>query len=158
MQLLDLEHYKEVVGHFATGVVVVTSVDDDGPIGFTCQTFGSLSLDPVLISFSARSKSTSWPRIRNVGVVGLNILSLEQESLARTFATSDADKFAGVAWSPGPQGTPFLAGTIARLEGSVTTVGSYGDHDIAVVEVRHGELSPGSPLLYYRGGYRELGD
>lgn len=153
MNVLQMEHYKEVIGHFATGVVVVTAISEEGPVGFTCQTFGSLSIDPILVSFSARTSSRTWPKIRSVGRLGLNILSKDQEALARTFATSVDDKFGGVAWTKAPNGSPFLDGSLARLQGVVQQVGSYGDHDIAVVEIDYCETNAGVPLLFYRGGY-----
>ncbi|HEV2427211.1 MAG TPA: flavin reductase family protein, partial [Acidimicrobiales bacterium] len=102
---MDAAAYRRVVGHFATGVAVVTAATGEGPAGFTCQSFGSLSLEPVLITFSAASGGRSWPRVRDVGVVGVSILAEGQEPLARAFATSGADKFAGAPWTPGPAGS-----------------------------------------------------
>lgn len=153
MSSLDLDHYKEVVSHYATGVVVITAMTPDGPVGFTCQTFGSLSLDPVLISFAAKSSGQSWPRIRSAGIVGISMLSADQEDLARGFARSSVDKFAGVAWSKAPHGSPLLEGSLAHLEGEILSVTTYGDHDIAIVAVDYVQASAASPLLYYRGGY-----
>jgi flavin reductase (DIM6/NTAB) family NADH-FMN oxidoreductase RutF len=150
---VDLDHYKDVVSHYATGVVVITAMTPDGPVGFSCQTFGSLSLDPVLISFAAKSAGQSWPRIRSVGIVGISMLSADQEDLARRFARSGVDKFAGVAWAQAPHGSPLLEGSLAHLEGRILSVTTYGDHDIAVVAVDYVQANAASPLLYYRGGY-----
>jgi flavin reductase (DIM6/NTAB) family NADH-FMN oxidoreductase RutF len=150
---LDLDHYKDVVSHYATGVVVITAMTSNGPVGFTCQTFGSLSLDPVLISFAAKSAGQAWPLIRSAGIVGVSMLSADQEDLARGFARSGADKFAGVEWVEGPLGSPLLAGSLAHLEGEILSVTTYGDHDIAVVAVNYVQANAASPLLYYRGGY-----
>ena len=150
---LDIANYKEVVGHYATGVVVVTAHTSEGPAGFTCQTFGSLSLEPILVSVTARSNSNSWPKVREVGVVGINILSSEQEALARVFATSGIDKFDGVGWTRGPNGTPLLSGALAHLEGRIVAESTYGDHDIAVVEIDYVLSHAGAPLVYYRGGF-----
>ncbi|HUV57322.1 MAG TPA: flavin reductase family protein [Acidimicrobiales bacterium] len=153
MDSLEIAHFKEVLGHFVTGVVVVTGGSPGGPAGFTCQTFGSLSLEPMLISFAATSKGSSWSRVRGGGVVGLNILASEQEALARVFAQSGADKFAGVGWTTGPGGSPMLDGALAHLEGRIVDVVSYGDHDIVVVAVDFAASHPGEPLIYYRGGF-----
>lgn len=154
MNSLEIAHFKEVLGHFATGVVVVTAQTSDGPAGFTCQTFGSLSLEPMLISFAASAVGNSWSRIRGHGSVALNILSSEQETLARVFAQSGADKFAGIGWSVGdPGGAPLLEGALAHLSGKIIDIASHGDHDIAVVEVQHAVSHPGEPLIYYRGGF-----
>jgi len=150
---LDVANFKEVVGHYATGVVVITALAPEGPVGFTCQTFGSLSLDPILISFAARTSSNSWPKVRAVGVVGVNILSSGQEALARVFATSGIDKFEGVGWTRGPNGTPLLADALAHLEGRIVAESTYGDHDIAVFEVDYVLTHGGAPLVYYRGGF-----
>jgi flavin reductase (DIM6/NTAB) family NADH-FMN oxidoreductase RutF len=145
-----------VLGHFVTGVVVITASTPEGPAGFTCQTFGSISLEPSLISFSARTASTSWPRIRAVGVLGVNILSGEQEPLAKIFATTGTEKFAGVTWSPGPGGAPLIEGALAHLEGRVVSVSAQGDHDIVVVGVDFVASHTGRPLVFYRGGFSTL--
>jgi len=153
---IDVPHFKEVLGHFVTGVAVVTATTPEGPVGFTCQTFGALSLEPTLISFSALSSSHSWPRARDVGVVGINILSSDQEAIARVFGRSGADKFAGIDWSSGPNGSPLIDGALAHLEGRVEFVTTQGDHDIVVVAVEFGVRHHGVPLLFYRGQFRGL--
>jgi 3-hydroxy-9,10-secoandrosta-1,3,5(10)-triene-9,17-dione monooxygenase reductase component len=150
---IDVARFKEVLGHFVTGVAVVTAATPDGPVGFTCQTFGALSLEPTLISFSALSASHSWPRARGVGQVGVNILSSEQEATARIFGKSGAEKFAGVGWTPGPKGSPLIDGALAHLEGRIELVSSQGDHDIVVVAVEYGVSHHGAPLVFYRGRY-----
>jgi flavin reductase (DIM6/NTAB) family NADH-FMN oxidoreductase RutF len=131
----------------------VTAATPEGPVGFTCQTFGALSLEPILISFSAFSTSHSWPKARAVGVVGINILSSEQELVARVFGKPGSDKFADVGWSLGPDGAPLIDGALAHLEGRVQFVTTQGDHDIVVAEAEHVESFPGAPLIFYRGGY-----
>jgi flavin reductase (DIM6/NTAB) family NADH-FMN oxidoreductase RutF len=149
----DNAHCKEVLGHYVTGIVVVTATTPEGPAGFTCQTFGSLSIDSALVFFAATSTSPSWQRVRQVGVVGINILRDDQESLARGFAVSGVDKFAGVPWIAAPNGSPFLEGSLAYLEGTIREVTNHGDHDIIVAELDFASTEPGGPLVYYRGGY-----
>ncbi len=156
MSSLEIAHYKEVVGHYVTGVVAVTASTPDGLAGFTCQTFGSLSLEPILVSFAARSVGESWSRVKNAESIGINILSSEQEALARVFATTGIDKFNGVGWSVGPEGAPMLDGAIAHLEGRISQLCTYGDHDIAIVAIDYVAAHPGTPLVYYRGGFAEL--
>lgn len=156
MSSLDGARYREVLGHYLTGVVVVTASSPDGPAGFTCQAFGSLSVDEQLIYFAASVTSVSWGRIREVGVVGLSILSDGQEPLARVFAVTGTDKFAGVAWHEGPRGTPLLDGALVSLEGTIVEVTNHGDHDIVIVKIATAVTSEGAPLAYYRGGYRVL--
>lgn len=156
MSSIDVARFKEVLGHFATGVAVVTAATPEGPVGFTCQTFGALSLEPTLISFSALSASHSWPRARDVGVVGVNILSGDQESVARVFGKSGPEKFAGIAWTPAPGGSPLIDGSLAHLEGHVEFVTTHGDHDVVVVAVAYAQHHHGVPLVFYRGGFRSL--
>ena len=156
MEERDVTNFKEVLSHFVTGVVVITGATGDGPAGFTCQTFGSLSLEPRLISFSARSSSRSWPRVRSLGVLGVNILAASQEAVARSFATASDDKFEGVSWFPGPTGSPLIEGSIAHLEGTIDSVASHGDHDLVVVAVHFVASHAGSPLVYFQRGYRAL--
>jgi 3-hydroxy-9,10-secoandrosta-1,3,5(10)-triene-9,17-dione monooxygenase reductase component len=152
----DNAHCKEVLGHYVTGIVIVTAMTPEGPAGFTCQTFGSLSVDSALVFFAATSTSPSWQRVRLVGVVGINILRDDQEPLARGFAVSGVDKFAGVPWIAAPNGSPFLEGSLAYLEGTIREVTNHGDHDIIVAELDFASTEPGGPLVYYRGGYRVL--
>jgi flavin reductase (DIM6/NTAB) family NADH-FMN oxidoreductase RutF len=150
---LDISHYKEVVGHYVTGVVVITAHTAEGPVGFTCQTFSSLSLDPILISFAAKSAGRSWLRIRGAEAVGFNMLAADQVDVARVFATSGIDKFADVHWNTAPHGSPLLEGAIAHLEGRILSVATHGDHDFAVVAIDFVQADAGSPLLYYRGDF-----
>ena len=154
---LDVSHYKEAVGHFPTGVAVVTGRAGDGPAGFTCQSFGSLSLEPMMVCFGANLEGRSWRSMRDAGAVGVNVLAESQEALARAFATPGIDKFAGVGWAPGPQGSPLLEGAIAHLEGRVVSSVVHGDHDLVVVAVDFAQCHPGRPLIYYRGGFTGLG-
>jgi flavin reductase (DIM6/NTAB) family NADH-FMN oxidoreductase RutF len=154
---IDSAHFKEVLGHYITGIVIVTAMTPEGPAGFTCQTFGSLSIDSALVFFAAITASPSWQRVRQAGVVGINILADDQEHLARGFAVSGVDKFAGVPWVGAPNGSPFLDGAHAHLEGTIREVTSHGDHDIIVAELDYASTEPGEPLAYYRGGYRLLG-
>jgi flavin reductase (DIM6/NTAB) family NADH-FMN oxidoreductase RutF len=153
---LDAAHFKEVLGHYATGLVIVTAATSEGPAGFTCQTFGSLSLDPTLVMFAASSEGSSWSRVRECARVGVSVLSADQEPLARRFATSGVDKFEGVPWEKAPEGSPLLEGALAHIEGNLATIATYGDHDVAVVGVTYVHAHSGHPLIYFRGGFGEL--
>lgn len=156
MNPVDLAHYKEAVGHFPTGVAVVTGSTTDGPAGFTCQTFGSLSLEPTLVSFGANNSGKSWSRLRGVEVLGVSVLAQDQEVTARVFATRGIEKFSGVGWSAAPGGSPLIDGAIVHLEGRVLNVVTHGDHDLVVMSVEFAATHPGRPLVYYRGGYNCL--
>ncbi len=145
---------REVLGHFVSGIVVVTAAGADGPLGFTCQSFSSLSLDPPLVSLAPARASTTWPRIRAAGAFCVNVLAAEHEDLSAAFARSGVDKFAGVTWTPGPSGAPVLEGVSAWVDCALWAEYDGGDHTIAVGRVRDLGADPSRPpLLYYRGRY-----
>ncbi len=156
MSQLDVTHFKHVVGHFATGVAVVASATSRGPVGFTCQTFGSLSLEPLLVSFAASNTGRSWPLIHRADFVGISVLSEDQEAIARLFATSGADKFRDLQLEFAPHGSPLVPGALAHLEGRIEMVVAHGDHDLVSAAVHFAAAHPGKPLLYYRGGFGML--
>ncbi|MFF7204633.1 MULTISPECIES: flavin reductase family protein [unclassified Streptomyces] len=147
--------FRRVLGHFATGVTVVTTRDEDGPAGFACQSFASLSLDPPLVVFMVGRTSTTWPRIARAGAFCVNILGEEQGLLCRGFAVSGADKFAGVAHRPAPvTGSPLLDGVPAWVDCTVQSVHTGGDHLIVVGRIAAlGAAEDGAPLLFHRGRF-----
>src|SRR3954465_12345060 len=107
---------REVLGHFASGVTVVTADTETGPIGFTCQSFSSLSLDPPLVVFAPGRSSRTWPRLREIGRFCVNVLAEDQTDLSSRFARSGTDKFAGVGWRPSRHGSPVLDGVVAWID------------------------------------------
>jgi 3-hydroxy-9,10-secoandrosta-1,3,5(10)-triene-9,17-dione monooxygenase reductase component len=154
---LDGTRMREVLGHFASGVVVVTAAATDGPLGFTCQSFSSLSLDPPLISLAPARTSSTWPRIRAVGAFCVNVLADDHEHHSVRFARSGVDRFAGVSWTPGPDGAPILDGVAAWVAATLEHEYDGGDHTIAVGRVRALGADAGrAPLLFHRGRYGRL--
>lgn len=153
MSGIDQAEFRAVLGHFASGVVVVTAVHESTPAGFTCQSFFSLSLDPPLVAFAPSRASNSWPRVAGAGHLCINVLASDQEALARTFANSGVDKFAGVGWMAGPHQAPRLHGALAWIDCSVETVHEAGDHLLVVARADALETGTGHPLLFYRGGF-----
>ncbi|MHB8662950.1 MAG: flavin reductase family protein [Acidimicrobiales bacterium] len=148
------EHYRTTLGHFCTGVTIVSAMSDGAPVGFTCQSFSALSLEPALILICPGKTSSSWPKIEAAGHFCVNVLSEEQEELCRGFAMSGADKFAGIGWTPAPStGAPLLHGALAWVECRLDSVQDGGDHVVAIGRVLEMGSSPGAPLLFYRGGY-----
>ncbi|MGW6719533.1 flavin reductase family protein [Streptomyces sp. NPDC054995] len=147
--------FRRVLGHFASGVTVVTACDADGPAGFACQSFASLSLDPPLVSFMVARTSTTWPRIARAGAFCVNILGAEQGALCRGFAVSGADKFAGVAYEDAPAtGSPLLDSVPAWIDCRIHAVHTGGDHLIVVGRVEAlGAAEEGEPLLFHRGAF-----
>ena len=151
----DGARFRQVLGHFPTGVTVITADSPDGPVGLAIGSFTSVSLDPPLVAFCPDKRSSSWPRIREAGVFCVNVLGEDQELLCRTFASKGADKFKGIGWEPTSTGSPRLAGVLAWIDCTVEVVHDAGDHEICVGRVSEmdvGEESEG-PLVFYRGGY-----
>jgi flavin reductase (DIM6/NTAB) family NADH-FMN oxidoreductase RutF len=152
--LVESGRMREVLGHFASGVVVVTAVTEDGPAGFTCQSFNSLSLEPPLVSFSPARTSSTWPRIRAVGTFCVNILADHHAEISAAFARPGTDKFAGVAWEPAPSGAPLLEGVSAWIDCTLEHEFPGGDHTIVVSRVQQlGSDGTRAPLLFHRGAY-----
>ncbi|WP_121708923.1 flavin reductase family protein [Streptomyces sp. E5N91] len=150
----DTATFRSVIGHFCSGVTVVTGQTDDGPVGFTCQGFHSLSLEPALIVLLPGRGSTSWPRIAATGSFCVNVLAGDQEEVSNAFAVSGGDKFGGVDWRPSPYGSPMIEGAAAWIHCTVDQVHKGGDHWIVVGAVR--DLAANAdpdPLLFYRGKY-----
>ncbi|MFD9607820.1 flavin reductase family protein [Streptomyces sp. NPDC059083] len=147
--------FRRVLGHFASGVTIVTALDANGPAGFACQSFASLSLDPPLVAFMVARTSTTWPRIAAAGTFCVNVLGAGQGPLCRSFAVSGADKFAGVDWAPAPvTGSPRLAGAPAWIDCAITAVHTGGDHLIVVGRVEGlGAARDSAPLLFHQGRF-----
>jgi 3-hydroxy-9,10-secoandrosta-1,3,5(10)-triene-9,17-dione monooxygenase reductase component len=152
--VVSQEHYRATLGHFCSGVTIVTAHGPDGPAGLTCQSFAALSLDPPLILVCPGKSSSSWPKIEAAGAFCVNVLAEDQEELGRVFAARGADKFSGVGWRPGAfSGAPVLADVLAWIECRLESVHDGGDHVIAVGRVLDLGAVEGRPLLFYRGGY-----
>lgn len=151
--VIDQQTFKEVMGSFATGVTIVTATEDDLPVGFTCQSFVSLSIDPPLVALAPARSSTSWPRIREAGSFCVNVLAEDQRDVCLAFARSGADKFAGLDWQNGPAGAPRLASCLAWVDCSLEVAHDAGDHELVVGRVVDLEVGQGRPLLFWRSGF-----
>jgi 3-hydroxy-9,10-secoandrosta-1,3,5(10)-triene-9,17-dione monooxygenase reductase component len=155
-ELSDLSprRIRNVLGHFATGLTVITAATENGPAGFTCQSFASLSLEPALVTFSPARTSSTWPLLRRAGRFTINILPADHQHLAAQFARSGADKFAGVNHSPSPLGNPVLDGALAWVDCELHQEYDGGDHTIVVAAVRAlSARSDVDPLLFFKGDY-----
>ena len=150
----DAATYRTVLGHFATGVVIVTAMDGDEPVGMACNSFTSVSLEPPLVLFCAAKSSTTWPRIQAAGKWAANILDEDGEEVCRLFAQKGADRFARIAYAPGRTGSPILEEALAFADCETIAEHDAGDHVIVVGRVIElGYQHEGKPLLFYRGGY-----
>lgn len=151
--------FREALGHYASGITVITSQMDGEPIGFTCQSFYSVSMSPPLVSFSVMASSASYPRIREAGRFAVNVLSGEQVGISNQFARRGTDKWHGVEWQPSPLGNPIIAGSLHWFDCELHAEHSAGDHLIVIGEVRALSLQDATaaqPLLYFKGQYRNL--
>jgi flavin reductase (DIM6/NTAB) family NADH-FMN oxidoreductase RutF len=137
----------------AATVTVVTAAGEGRPVGFTATSFTSVSLRPPVVSFCLHRGSSSWPSVRVAEHVGVHLLASGQADLARTFATSGIDRFAGVGWRSGPHGVPLLDDTLAWLLCRVVQRVPAGGHTIVLAEPVAGEHVDGAPLLYHDGRY-----
>ncbi|OBC10929.1 hypothetical protein A5784_36120 [Mycobacterium sp. 852013-50091_SCH5140682] len=162
--VVTAETIRSVLGHFPTGVIVVTAHTVSGPVGMTLQSFISLSLDPPLVLLSVAKTSTSWPRIAESDQFVVNVLSEGQSELARQFARSGADKFEGVDCEHDPRlGGPLLAGVSAWVNCQAEAQYDGGDHTIVVARVLaasvaeppsdHGHVAP---LVFHRSSFPRL--
>jgi flavin reductase (DIM6/NTAB) family NADH-FMN oxidoreductase RutF/DNA-binding IclR family transcriptional regulator len=151
---LDDGRFREVLGHYPTGVVVVTACDAGGrPLGMTIGSFSSVSLDPPLIAYLPTRSSRTFARIRAAETFCINILAGDQEDLCRRFASGPRD-FAGVAWQRSPGGAPVLADTVGWIECSTHDISEAGDHYLVLGRVTGLQVSrPVQPLLFFQGGY-----
>lgn len=156
--LAEARRFRDVLGRFASGVTVVTTISNDEPVGMTCQSFSSVSLDPPLVLFLPAKSSRSWPLIQRSGKFCVNFLAADQAELSNTMASRGTDKFADVKWTPAAQtGSPMLEGALAQLDCTIHTVHEAGDHYVVigrVVDLVAAEGGEQDPLLFFRGSYR----
>ena len=153
----DSARFRQVLGHFPTGVCVVSAITDGVPTGMAIGSFFSISLDPPLVGFCAGKGSSTWPKLREAGQFCVSILGDDQEEASRRFASKETDKFAGLAWDHSPLGSPRLGGALAWIDCTLETVHDAGDHDIAIGAVHDLSVADeGRPLVFFRGGYSTL--
>lgn len=153
----EIRRFRDAIGQFATGVCVVTAFSENGPTGMTANAVASLSLRPLLMIVcfdrTARTRLAAEKSRR----VGVNVLSSEQEDLAKVFASKsrEEEKFAGVEWSD-RAGAPVIAGSPAWFVGDLVDLHPGGDHEIGILAVHEFGADGGDPLLYHRGAYARL--
>lgn|SRR5512142_2017824 len=159
----DSDAFRKVMGHFATGVSVVTTFDGERPVGITVNALSSVSLEPALVMIALDRRRRITPFVHETRRYAVNILGEDQQALSDCFAGApvvpDREAFCGAAWRPGPEtGMPLLEGVIATLECVVEAVESVGDHELfigRVVAIANDEHHP-MPLLYYRRRYLRI--
>ncbi|MQW75362.1 flavin reductase [Nocardioides sp. dk4132] len=146
---------RRVMGQFASGVTVVTAIDDGEPVGFVCQSFASVSLDPPLVLFCAALGGTTWPRIQRAGRFSVNVLAEEQQDLCARFGSRAGRRFEGLDWARSRWGTPSLPGVLARVHCEIDAVHRAGDHDVVIGAVDELEwVGHADPMVFFRGAFR----
>lgn len=166
---VDPRTFRNVLGQFCTGITVITTMaagSTDGesaqrtgepvPVGFACQSFAALSLQPPLVLFCPTAGSRSWQAIAAGGKFCVNILHEKQKDVATRFGSKVADKFDGIKWTPSRLGMPVITGALAHIDCTVHSVHDGGDHLVVFGAVQALSDVPRvkpRPLLFYRGGY-----
>ena len=153
---MDPKHFRQVLGQYPTGVVIVTSVSAQGEaLGMTVGSFTSVSLDPPLVAFLPDKASSSWKALRESGPrFCVNVLAAQQEDVCRAVASRKVNKFHDVRWRPSAAGNPIIDGAVAYIDCTVEAIHDAGDHHIVIGRVHDLDLTgTGHPLLFFRGGY-----
>jgi flavin reductase (DIM6/NTAB) family NADH-FMN oxidoreductase RutF len=151
--------FRLVMGHFATGVSVVTTFDGERPAGITVNAFSSVSLDPALVLVALDRRRFITPMVERFGRYAVSVLGADQQALSDCFAHAPVspgrEAFCGASWHPGPTGLPLIDGSIATLECTVVQTFSAGDHDLFIGRVDSLEQHRDgvAPLLYFRRRY-----
>lgn len=154
------------MGVFASGVTVVSGIDDGEPVGFACQSFASVSLRPPLVLFCADHRGRAWPRIRHAGRFTVNVLAERQDEICARFGSSRGQKFEGLPWRESGWGTPALDDVLLRVHCAVHDVHVAGDHDVVIGRVLaidepadgvggsdNGPEAAERPMIFYRGRF-----
>ncbi|WP_204250232.1 flavin reductase family protein [Mycolicibacterium goodii] len=153
---LEPAFFREVLGQYPTGVVVVTAMSPSGePLGMTVGTFTSVSLDPPLVAFMPSKSSSSWRALQESGKrYCINVLSADQQRIGRDIAVRKSDKFTGIEWRPSRHGNPLIVGAVAHIDCDAETVHDAGDHYIVIARVSDLDIhNTEYPLVFFRGGY-----
>jgi len=151
---IDPRDFRNALGTYATGVTIITAVGSDGkPVGITCNSFASVSLNPPLVLWSLVLYSSSLSAFQNASHFAVNVLGANQQALANKFAKSSDDKFVGVDWKPGLGGAPLLKDSVANFQCRAANRYYGGDHVIFLGAVEAYSYSRNEPLLFARGGY-----
>jgi flavin reductase len=154
----DPKRQRQIIGHFATGVTVVTTDGEAGSHGMTANAVASLSLDPPLILVAVDKRAAMLEFLLGNRCFAVNILRADQEDVSRRFAVPGPKDFSDLSITTAATGSPILVEGLAFLDCRVYEVLPGGDHDIFLGEILEGDLRGGDPLLYFAGGYRRLGE
>lgn len=151
---INTRELRDAFGAFMTGVTIVTTArDDDQPLGFTANSFSSVSLDPALLLVSIAKTSSNYQTFSTTGHFAINILAEGQKDLSNTFARPSEDRFAQVDWQLSAHRNPLIADVSAWFDCTTHAVIDAGDHALLVGKVEAFHSAGYAGLGYYRGGY-----
>lgn len=153
-------HFRNVLSTFCSGVTVVTSTAESAPVGLTCQSFFSVSIDPPYVAFSVAKTSRSFPQIRDSGTCCINILAADQTHVSNGFGRSGADKWKGVDWHPSRElGNPVIDDVLSWIDCRIEAEHDAGDHTVVIGRIVDMAIErDAAPLLFSRGEYVQLAD
>ena len=155
---LDSDSFRSVLGRFASGITIITSIDAEGrDVGMTASAFSSVSLQPPLIQVCVDRTASMFEALLHGDRFGVTVLAAEQEALSRRFAAVESShRFEGIGYSRGDSGVVLLDDALAHIECRMASRMEAGDHMIFIGEVERANARDARPLLYYRGGYAQL--
>lgn len=158
MAAIDAMDYRRTLGSYPTGVVIITGLGTDGPVGLAIGSFTSVSLDPPLVGFLPDKGSTSWPKIAPSGSFCVNVLAADQLDVCKVFASKAEDKYASVRWRTAATGSPVIEGVVAWMDCTVERVDEAGDHWLVLGRITEMavERDDVGPLLFFRGAYGDF--
>jgi 4-nitrophenol 2-monooxygenase / 4-nitrocatechol 4-monooxygenase, reductase component len=148
---VDREHMRHVMGHFASGVTIITARHEGIDYGLTASAVSSLSLDPPMLLICVNKTSNTQKAIAQSQVFAVNILRETQSEVARQFASSNPQKFGEMRVSYGVLGVPLLENMLATIECRITAEVTGGTHSVFLAEVEAAQATEGMPLTYFRG-------
>jgi flavin reductase (DIM6/NTAB) family NADH-FMN oxidoreductase RutF len=154
---MDSREIRNIMGHFATGVTIVTTRDSAGsPFGLTVNSFTSLSLNPPLVVVCIDKAAQCYSCFEESKVFAVNVLSEDQEELSSRFATKGIEKFGEIKWHRGENNVPLLDGSIGTIECKIVNSYEGGDHTIYLGEIVSANATEDRPLLFFKGKYHRL--
>ncbi|OHU96905.1 flavin reductase family protein [Mycobacterium talmoniae] len=149
---------REAFGHFPTGVIAIAAEVDDTRVGLAASTFVPVSLDPPLVSFCVQNTSTTWPKLKDLPLLGISVLGEAHDEAARKLAAKTGDRFAGLETVSNDGGAVFVKGTSVWLEAAIEQLVPAGDHTIVVLRVCDVTVDPDvAPIVFHRSVFRRLG-
>ncbi|MBI1418611.1 MAG: flavin reductase [Limimaricola sp.] len=152
----DSQSFRGALGAYTTGVTVITTITEEGPMGITANSFASVSLDPPLVLWSPSRHSRRFEHFARAPRFAIHVLAADQKHVCDAFTRSKT-AFDGLDWTPNNAGVPLLSGVLAIFECNFEAAHHAGDHDIVVGRVIRAHHAPGVPLVFHGGSYGHFG-